>query len=361
MASDLYNIVYMDCSGQTIAQSNPFNLSISCSPQSMESFISISDDERAEDSFTIIDKHDLLIESESIISEEWDMASSIQLETKSVENKPLKNEQHQKEGMMTKEHHNEGKHPTQQTVVEQIMDSTGFVLEDLSIGSSLSQSVIMSKEEHVSQSRARLLQKHNKDLQGKLNRLSERLTEAKIVSQAKDDIINSKDEEIAQLKTALLEAQEENACLKTDFNIREVESNKVIENLQSIIKEKDNWSKSLVEEVEFLSSEKEKLKVALKSMQAEKKGKKEKKEYHVRHKSSRHRNTDDIQITRKASSSNANEAVAGVNDIDQSFESLKKQCSITVCPVCGKERPAHEDAMAMTIHMESCLEKKGFA
>jgi myosin heavy subunit len=423
-SNDVYNIVYMDKDKRIIGQSADITLNdtiSSSSPQSLDSFIAISDDdEKGYDSYTIIDRNAVLLndEGESIISEDWDMTTTTT--TAKVNLIPVKGvdkNEHSNLSTQSNSYENEiikqvKKTPHNISIIEQKpTTSTGFEVVNSSTStcskqqkeitestSTMTQSVIITEEDHISQSRARQLQKHNKDLLNKVKKLSGWLTECKQELEMKNEHVTSKDESISSLKKKLHDTTEELNALKFEASLREKETTKQIENLTKIIKIKDEQAASRQEEFEYLTRELEKVQVKLKSTLKElkhsqneaaslKRGERKKNEMvtppiqPIQFQSSkprdRHNETGDVEIRRAIQKQDHHyrkiqqqsrrspplpepPEVRPTQPPKEALESLKKESAVAVCPVCGKVRPPHEDAMAMTVHMEKCLRKKGF-
>lgn len=471
----------MDKRGQKIGKSKPFTLNDIVprphqaeSPSSMDSFVTISDDEKGEDSYTLIDKKD----SSKSMSQSWDMANSVQsgslwekVQDQEEEENCHTSEESEDEDQTvsppnvillsgepgteceSKSYTTEKKkhwrfeytdHDPREiispesklmelslndspiattyeddniTTAKEDNEELATMLSEKEINSTLSQSVMMADQDHITQAKARSMQKVNRDLLAKNTLLSGWLSDEKTkVSRLEQQLQDKEAEKIACVKI-INDLQEETTSLKGELAQMKTQ----VRNLSKIIEEKDRVIITRHEEIEYALMETKKAKKALQDLQTEmklvqaentilkQKNSTEHKEVQlseVHHTRTRHhgrsherRETPRERVITVSSghyhhhsrargghqkkdlprrvSSPPNDTAgrsptsgeptiipdrsAAVRDSVQVLESLKQNPSaITRCPICKEVRPAHEDAMAMNVHIESCLRKQGF-
>ena len=486
LSKEVYTLVYMDKRGQTIGKSKSFTLndilprpSQAESPSSMDSFVTISDDEKGEDSYTIIDNKD----SSKSMSQSWDMANSIQCgslwekvqDQEQEENCHISEESEDEEETVSPSNvillseeagtecesktctTEEKKHwsfeytdhdvpieiisPENKlmekvdqlslndspiatayendniTTVREDNEELATMLSEKEISSTLSQSAMMTDQDHITQAKARSMQKVNRDLLAKNTLLSGWLSEEKTKVNRLEQQLQDKEAEIMAHMKVINDLQEETTSLKGEL----AQKKSQVRNLSKIIEEKDHVIITRHEEIEYALKETKKAKKALQDLQTEMKliqaentilkhkNSTEHKEIQlseVHHTRTRHRGGSRERgetqreraitvgsghyhhhsrargghqrkdLPRRVSSPPNDTAgrsptsgeptvipdrSAAVRDSVQVLESLKQNPSaITRCPICNEVRPAHEDAMAMNVHIESCLCKQGF-
>ena len=476
----------MDKRGQIIGKSESFTLNDNFprppqaeSPTSMDSFVTISDDEKGEDSYTIIDHKD----SNKSMSQSWDMANSVQSSSlwekvqdqEEKENHHINEESEDEEETVSpsnvillsgkasteyesKSNTTEGNNhwsfeytghdvpreiisPENKlmervdlmslndspiattyendivTAVKEDNEELATMLSEKEINSTLSQSVMMTDQDHITQAKARSIQKINRDLLAKNALLSGWLSDEKTkVRRLEQQLQNKKAEKVACLKV-INELQEETTSLKGEL----AQTKSQVRNLSKIIEEKDHVIITRHEEIDYTLKESQKAKKALQDLQTEMKlvqaenailkqkdsnqhkGVQLSEVHHTRaqhrggsherrenpkertitvggghyHRHSRARGGHQRKDLPRRVSSPPNDTAghsptggeptiipvrsAAVRDSVQVLESLKQNPSaVTRCPICKEVRPAHEDAMAMNVHIESCLHKQGY-
>lgn len=264
------------------------------------------------------------------------------------------------------------------------------LIGDTTSGGSMTQSVMISSEDYISQSRARSLQKHNKDLLIKNKKLSSMLSEEKEKS---EEQLKQKIEENTNLLESVDNLQEEIAQLKDSLSA----CNEKVNSLEVTLHSKNEYITARIEEVEYLSAENAMLKrkstndaLEIKKLQdkiAQYKSKSSSHHrnhsepllpsssghrhhhssghssgtHHSHHKRNEGQRRDQIVVppSSQTQSKRPDFTTTGHNTAG-SLESLRKTSALTICPICGEERPA-EKAMDMTRHIEACLQKQGYA
>ena len=371
---------------------------------SMESFEAVGEN-TGEESYTIIDRNKLEKDIEDETGSDWDLALSLQPSSVSTKEKIRKSSNSEDEIENEKSEISsppfslvtapgEALPPTSKIETKRYASSS---LQKMS-SNSMSQSVMEEKEEYISQSRARSLQKHNKDLLIQNKKLSSLLTQEK---QKSKELLRIKDEEIAEILTQLCKLQDENGNLTDKIETLTTE----VRNLKIALQVKSEALAARTDEVEYLNNENERLKrnadeyhrdieklkeeimkikrrenpressstatATSSSRSSEQHSRKPREHYHHSSSSSqrRERSRDQPQgedhrepaIRQHGSAVRDSrlERLEEPNVQSRAYESLKKVSAITVCPVCGEERP-YEKAMEMTQHVEECLRKKGY-
>ncbi|XP_011403151.1 PREDICTED: kinesin heavy chain-like [Amphimedon queenslandica] len=375
---------------------------------SMESFEAVGEN-TGEESYTIIDRNKLDKDLEDETGSDWDLAQSLQPSLISIKDSEKMRKSSQSEDEIENEKSDISSPPFSLVTVPQDggealppskMETKRYASSSLEKTSynSMSQSVMEEKEEHISQSRARSLQKNNKDLLMQNKKLSRMLTQEK---QKLEELLRSKDKEIAVLVTKLCELQDTNDSLNDNLEVLNTE----VRNLKIALQVKAEALAARTEEVEYLNNENERMKrnldeylrdieklkeeimknkrrenlreassTATSSSRSSEQHSRKPREHHHHSSSSsqrRERSRDQPQgedhsreLARQRGSGairdSRPERLDEPNISSRAYESLKKASAISVCPVCGEERP-YEKAMDMTNHVEECLRKKGYA
>lgn len=378
---------------------------------SMESFEAVGEN-TGEDSYTIIDRNKLEKDLEDETGD-WDLALSLQPSLISIKDSEKMRKSSQSDEQSEDEVENEKSEISSppfslvaapqdggEALPPSKIETKRYASSSLQKTSynSMSQSVMEEKEEHISQSRARSLQKNNKDLLMQVKKLSSMLTQEKQKSEA---LLRSKDKEIAELVTKICELQDTNDSVNDKLEVLITEGR----NLKIALQVKSEALAARTDEVEYLSNDNERLKKNLdeyhrdieklkeeimknkrrdnpretsstatsSSRSSEQHSRKPREHYHHSSSSSQrrerardqpqgedHRREPARQRGSAAVRDSRPERLDEPNVSSRAYESLKKASAITVCPVCGEERP-YEKAMDMTHHIEECLRKKGYA
>lgn len=370
----------------------------------MESFLAVSD-KTGEDSYTIIDRAKLEREMDNEASlSDWDLGQSLQGMNLTGKEKSRKNSTSSNEDEIENEIVSPpfSLLPETQTIDTQTQDALpGTEREPYSsfkksatTSSFMSRSVMEEKEDFIPQSKARSIQKHNKDLLIQNKKLSSMLTQEK---QKMEEVIKKKDAENAILVKKVCELQDENDALIDNQESLATD----IRSLKIALKVKSESLAARSEEVEYLTEENERLKKNL--IEHHKNVERLKQEITRMKENAREPSTAAIPSGRSSehsrnprehqyhsSSSNQqrkerrDQLIAPQRDegnregtryrssprdtrpeqyepeiSSRAYESLRKPSAITKCPVCGENIPV-EKAIEMTRHVEECLRKKGY-
>lgn len=372
---------------------------------SMESFLAVSD-KTGEDSYTIIDRTKLEREMDNEASlSDWDLGQSLQGMNLTGKEKSRKNSTSSNEDEIENEIVSPpfSLLPETQTIDTQTQDALpGTEREPYSsfkksatASSFMSQSVMEEKEDFIPQSKARSIQKHNKDLLIQNKKLSSMLTQEK---QKMEEVIKNKDAENAILVKKVCELQDENDALIDNQESLATD----IRSLKIALQVKSESLAARSEEVEYLTEENERLKknliehhknverlkqeitrmkenarepsaAAIPSGRSSEHSRNPREHQYHSSSSSQQRKERRDQLmapqrdernregTRYRSSTRDTRPEQYEPEISsRAFESLRKPSAITECPVCGENIPV-EKAIEMTQHVEECLRKKGYA